>query len=41
VIFIGDVDIKGSIPVMIKNTLSCWQGGAPSKIADLMKKDGY
>jgi len=41
VTYIADVDIKGSIPAMIKNTLSSKQGEVAGKVAEAMKKDGF
>lgn len=38
--YISDADLKGSIPGMIKNTLSAKQGEIAGKIEPAMKKDG-
>jgi hypothetical protein len=38
--YISDADLKGSIPGMIKNTLSAKQGEIASKIGPGMEKDG-
>jgi hypothetical protein len=38
--YISDADLKGSIPGMIKNTLSAKQGEIAGKIAPAMEKDG-
>jgi hypothetical protein len=38
--YISDADLKGSIPGMIKNTLSAKQGEIASKIGPTMEKDG-
>ncbi len=40
VTYISDANLKGSIPGMIKNTLSAKQGEIASKIAPAMEKDG-
>lgn len=41
VTYVSDADLKGSIPGMIKNTLSAKQGEIASKIAPVMKTSGY
>lgn len=41
VTYISDADLKGSIPGMIKNTLSAKQGEIASKIQESMVKNGY
>ena len=41
VTYISDADLKGSIPGMLKNALSVKQGGTASKVAHVMKKEGY
>lgn len=41
VTYISDADLKGSIPGMIKNTLSAKQGEIASKIQEAMTKNGY
>lgn len=38
--YISDADLKGSIPGMVKNTLSAKQGEIAGKIAPAMEKDG-
>lgn len=38
--YISDADLKGSIPGMIKNTLSAKQGEIAGKIASAMEKEG-
>lgn len=38
--YISDADLKGSIPGMIKNTLSAKQGEIAAKIAPAMEKEG-
>jgi len=40
VTYISDADLKGSIPGMIKNTLSQKQGEIASKIGPAMEKEG-
>jgi hypothetical protein len=39
--YISDASLKGSIPGMIKNTLSAKQGEIAGKIGAAMEKDGY
>ncbi len=41
VTYISDADLKGSIPGMIKNTLSAKQGEIASKIGPIMAKEGF
>lgn len=41
IIYISDADLKGSIPGMVKNTLSEKQGEVASKIGYVMKKEGF
>jgi hypothetical protein len=38
--YVSDADLKGSIPGMVKNTLSAKQGEIASKIGPSMEKDG-
>jgi hypothetical protein len=39
--YISDADLKGSIPGMIKNTLSSKQGEISAKVEKCMKESGY
>jgi hypothetical protein len=39
--YISDSDTKGSLPGMIKNSVSEKQGGVASKIGPIMEKEGY
>ena len=39
--YVSDADLKGSIPGLIKNTLSAKQGEIASKIGPSMEKDGF
>ncbi len=39
IVYISDADLKGSIPGMIKNTLSEKQGEIASKVEAAMKKE--
>lgn len=39
--YVSDADLKGSIPGMVKNTLSAKQGEIASKVGPAMQKDGF
>jgi hypothetical protein len=39
--YIADADLKGSIPGLIKNTLSAKQGEIASKVGPVMQASGY